>query len=282
MTDRPLHPALGRGNVAVITGAASGIGLAAAIRFAALGLRVVLADRDQQKLDAGQKMLPAGAESLLRVVDVANRASVDGLAAAVAERFGPVSVLMKNAGVGGGGDALAAPEAWTRVLGVNLFGVLYGVHAFVRAMVDGTLPGLVINTGSKQGVTQPPGDTAYNVSKSGVKALTEGLAHTLRNETAGRVSAHLLIPGFTFTGMTAGRLASQPPGAWSPDQVVTRLLEGIARDEFYILCQDNETTREMDEKRILWAAQDIIQNRPALSRWHPDYAEAFKAYMAGT
>lgn len=281
MTDHPLHPALARGNLAVITGAAGGIGLAAAIRFAALGLKLVLADRDEDKLEAARQALPAGTEALIHAVDVADRTSVEALATAVRERFGPVSVLMNNAGVGGGGSALAAPEAWTRVLGVNLFGVLHGVQAFVPAMVGSTLPGLVINTGSKQGITQPPGDTAYNVSKSGVKALTEGLAHTLRSETAGRVRAHLLIPGFTYTGMTAARLTSQPAGAWSPDQVVSRMLDGIARDEFYILCQDNETTREMDEKRILWAAQDITANRPALSRWHPDYAEAFKAYMAG-
>ncbi len=281
MTDQAIHPAIARGNTAVITGAASGIGLAAAQRFAALGLRVVLADRDQDKLAAAEAALPAGTESFIQTINVADRASVEGLAVAVTQRFGPVSVLMNNAGVGGGGNALAAPEAWERVLGVNLFGVLHGVQAFVPAMVSGNFPGLVINTGSKQGITQPPGDTAYNVSKSGVKALTEGLAYTLRNETAGRVSAHLLIPGFTYTGMTAARLPTQPPGAWTPDQVVTRMFEGVARNEFYILCQDNETTREMDDKRILWAAQDITENRPALSRWHPDYAEAFKAYMAG-
>lgn len=280
MTDQPIHPALARGNTAVITGAASGIGRAAALRFAALGLRLVLADRDPDKLAAVEQALPAGSDALIQALDVADRAAVEALAKATAERFGTVSVLMNNAGVGGGGNALAAPEAWTRVLGVNLFGVLHGVQAFVPAMVAGSLPGLVINTGSKQGITQPPGDTAYNVSKSGVKALTEGLAHTLRTETGGRVSAHLLIPGFTYTGMTGGRHTSQPPGAWSPDEVVTRMLEGIARNEFYILCQDNETTREMDVKRILWAAGDITENRPALSRWHPDYAEAFKAYMA--
>ena len=102
------------------------------------------------------------------------------------------------------------------MLGVNLMGVLHGVQSFVPAMVEGDAPGLVINTGSKQGITQPPGDTAYNVSKSGVKALTEGLAHTLREKTGGRVSAHLLLPGFTYTGMIARFVAEQPPGAWLP------------------------------------------------------------------
>ena len=159
---------------------------------------------------------------------------------------------MNNAGVGGGGDALSNPEGWTRVLGVNLFGVLHGVQAFVPAMAERGAPGLVVNTGSKQGITWPPGDTAYNVSKAGVKALTEGLAHTLRNRPGCRVTAHLLIPGFTYTGMTR-RVPQRPPGAWTPEQVVDRMLEGIARGDFYLLCEDNETTRELDEKRVLWA-----------------------------
>lgn len=111
------------------------------------------------------------------------------------------------------------------------------------------------------------------------RSLTEGLAHSLRDKTAGRVTAHLLIPGFTYTGMIAKHVPQQPPGAWTSDQVVDRMFEGLARGEFYILCQDKETTREQDERRILWAAQDIVQNRPALSRWHPDYAAEFAAYM---
>ena len=115
--------------------------------------------------------------------DVADLGSVQALAKAAAERCGPVSVLIANAGHGGGGDALSNPDGWTRVLGTNLFGVLHCVQSFVPAMVASDRPGLVINTGSKQGITQPPGDTAYNVSKAGVKALTEGLAHTLREQT---------------------------------------------------------------------------------------------------
>jgi NAD(P)-dependent dehydrogenase (short-subunit alcohol dehydrogenase family) len=185
---------------------------------------------------------------------------------------------MNNAGVGGGGDALSNPDGWERVLGVNLMGPIYGVQAFVPTMVDSGAPGLVINTGSKQGITQPPGDTAYNVSKSGVKALTEGLAHTLR-QAGGQISAHLLIPGFTFTGMTRKRIADQPPGAWTAEQVVERMLEGIGRREFYILCQDNETTLEQDRKRILWATGDLVENRPALSRWHPEWAAAFTRFL---
>jgi hypothetical protein len=94
------------------------------------------------------------------------------------------------------------------------------------------------------------------------------------------VSAHLLVPGFTYTGLTAKRIASKPPSAWSAEQVVEEMLTAVGRGDFYILCPDNETTRAMDEKRIAWAAGDLIHNRPALSRWHPDYKEAFDAFMA--
>ena len=275
-----LHPALAAGKVAVVTGAASGIGLAAARRFAALGMRVWLGDRDEAHLS--DVIARAGSHAVDgAVVDVSDPASVAAFAAAATRRFGAISLLMNNAGIGGGGDALSNPDGWARVLGVNFLGVLHGVQAFVPTMADSGAPGLVVNTGSKQGITQPPGDTAYNVSKSAVKALTEGLAHTLRNRAGCKVTAHLLIPGFTYTGIVASRFPERPPGAWTPEQVVDRLLDGIAADEFYILCQDNETTREQDQKRILWAAQDLIEGRPALSRWHPDWKDAFDRFMAG-
>jgi NAD(P)-dependent dehydrogenase (short-subunit alcohol dehydrogenase family) len=273
-----IHPAIAAGNVAVITGGANGIGFALAKRLAALGMKIVLADRDNEEL-----ALAAGelGDVVTVETDVADLASVQTLARLVADRLGPVSVLMNNAGHGGGGDALSNPEGWARVLGTNLFGVLHGVQTFVPAMVESDRPGLVINTGSKQGITQPPGDTAYNVSKSGVKALTEGLAHTLREKTGGRITAHLLIPGFTYTGIMKKHFAEQPAAAWTPDQVAETALDGISRESFYLWCLDNETSREQDEKRVLWHAQDMIEDRPALSRWHPDYKQAFADFMKG-
>jgi hypothetical protein len=89
----------------------------------------------------------------------------------------------------------------------------------------------------------------------------------------------LLIPGFTYTANAARRIPTRPAAAWTPEEVAARLIQGIERNEFYILCQDNETTRDQDERRILWAAGDLVENRPALSRWHPDYEEAFEAFM---
>ncbi|MFD1189263.1 SDR family NAD(P)-dependent oxidoreductase [Phenylobacterium conjunctum] len=274
-----VHPALTPGKIAVITGGASGIGLAAAKRFATLGLKVCIADANPDALDKASAEL--GDAGLAVRVDVSDRASVEALADRVEAELGPVAVLMNNAGVGGGGDALSNPDGWLRVLGVNLMGVVNGTQVFGPAMAGGGAPGLIINTGSKQGVTCPPGDTAYNVSKAGVKALTEGLAHTLRNREGCQVSAHLLVPGFTYTGMIAARVPQQPPGAWTPDQVVDRLLDGIGRGEFYIWCEDNETPRALDEKRVLWNANDIVENRPALSRWHPDWKDRFEAFVRG-
>ena len=112
-----------------------------------------------------------------------------------------------------------------------------------------------------------------------MKALTEGLAHQLRNVEGGQVSAHLLIPGYTFTGMTA-RSPEKPPAAWSAEQVIDFMVEAMGKGDFFILCPDNDVTREMDEKRVRWAADDLILNRPALSRWHPDHKAAFETFMA--
>ena len=276
----PRHPAIRPGAVAVVTGGASGIGLAAARRFGAAGMRVLLADRDAAALDAAVAGLSAeGIAARGQVTDVSRRDDIVALKAA-ADAEGPVGVLMNNAGREGGGGILAGPEVWEATLATNLVGVVHGVQVFLPDMLTGDSPAAIVNTGSKQGITLPPGDTAYNVSKAALKALTESLAHDLLS-TGGRVSAHLLIPGFTFTGFTRRRgAAEKPAGAWTADQVAGALIEGMGQGTFYILCPDNEVDRATDLKRIRWAAGDLLENRPALSRWHPDFAAAFAAHMA--
>jgi NAD(P)-dependent dehydrogenase (short-subunit alcohol dehydrogenase family) len=272
------HPALAPGRVAVITGAASGIGLAAARRFASLGMKLCLADLSSDALE--RAAAEVGATDLLTVpTDVSSLESMQALKDTAYAAFGEVAVLMNNAGTAPGGGPWDHIDRWKRVLDVNLWGVIHGVQTFVPAMLAQKTPGAIVCTGSKQGITCPPGDTAYNVSKAGVKVLTEALAHSLRNEEGNRLSAHLLIPGSTFTGMTARGRAEKPPGAWMPDQVIDMLVEGMAHGDFYILCPDNEVTREIDNRRITWAAQDITQNRPPLSRWHADYKEAFDRFL---
>ena len=273
-----------RGRGAIITGGASGIGLATAKRLAAMGMRVCIADLDTASLDAAAKELTAvasgGAADVLAVrTDVSSTAEIDRLAEAAFTQFGDIAFLMNNAAAFQGGDVFSDLDQWRHVIDVNLFGVLNGTNRIARAMVERKRPGAIVNTGSKQGITQPPGNTAYNVSKAAVKSITEGLAHTLRNTPGCQITAHLLIPGFTYTGTMRRRMADKPAAAWLPEQVADRLIEGVTRGEFYILCQDNETTRDQDERRILWAAGDIVENRPALSRWDPKYKSAFAEFM---
>lgn len=267
------HAAFVPGAVAVITGGASGIGLAAAQKLAALGLRVVIADRSEAKVE--------GDNIVSRVCDVSKRSDLEALEAFVTERYGGTDVLMNNAGISPATSITGPLADWEALLGVNLWGVIHGTQVFLPSMLKRGRPGLVINTGSKQGITTPPGNPAYNVSKAGVKAFTEALEHELRNTKDAKIRAHLLIPGFVFTGLTARGRTEKPEGAWTAEQTVDFMLEKIERGDFYILCPDNEVSRELDEKRILWAAGDIVENRPPLSRWHPDYAEPFKAYLAG-
>jgi len=279
------HPALSRDQVAVITGGASGIGLAAATRFAGLGMRVCIADLGEDRLAQAAAAVRAGtpggqADVLTVATDVSNIDDVARLEFRVREHFGGTDVLMNNAGISGSA-MFGPPESWQRILGVNLWGVINGSQVFAPGMIASGRRGLIINTGSKQGITTPPGDPAYNVSKAGVKAFTEALQHELRNAAGGRLSAHLLIPGFVYTALTAKGRSEKPAGAWTPEQTVDFMIERLDAGDFYILCPDNDVPRRLDERRILWAAGDIVENRPALSRWHPDYADAFARFVEG-
>jgi NAD(P)-dependent dehydrogenase (short-subunit alcohol dehydrogenase family) len=280
------HAAMSSDNVAVITGGASGIGLASAMRFASLGMKVCIADVGKEKLGQAATMLkeaaPGGAASVMtETVDVSRVEDVTRLEAAVRARFGGTDILMNNAGISPGSTILGPAENWQRLLAVNLWGVIHGTQTFAPHMIERGRPGLIINTGSKQGITTPPGNPAYNVTKAGVKAFTEALQHELRNTKGARLSAHLLIPGFVFTGLTANGRTEKPAAAWTPEQTVDFMVERIEAGDFYILCPDNDVPRSLDERRILWAAGDIVENRPPLSRWHPDYAEAFAAFAKG-
>src|SRR5882757_5989270 len=251
------HAAMSPNNVAVITGGASGIGLAAAMRFARLGMKVCIADLGTNRLAEAETRLASAAP--------------DGVA----------DILMNNAGIQPGSTIFGPSENWQRILGVNLWGVIHGTQIFAPHMIERGRPGLIINTGSKQGITTPPGNPAYNVSKAGVKAFTEALQHELRNTPGCQVSAHLLIPGFVFTGLTANGRTEKPAAAWTAEQTVDFMIEHITAGDFYILCPDNDVPRQLDEKRMLWAAGDIVENRPPLSRWHKDYGDAFAAFVKG-
>lgn len=295
---------LAAGNVAVITGASSGIGLAVAKHCAALGMKVFLADNDETELTSAASEVAAlakgGAGDVVAVpVDVSDPTAVARLKDSAFAATGSVSFLMNNAGVGRGGGALAPLKDWQRTVDVNTWGPIHGCQAFVPAMKASGKPGLIINTGSKQGITMPPGNLAYNVSKAALKAYTEGLEHELRSEPDGKLSCALLVPGWVNTSimLKSTRAAAQAAGeefnvdkvffhegkpaagAWMPKQVVDYMLSELDKGRFYIICPDNDVDRETDNLRMTWAMQDVTQDRAPLSRWHPDYKEDFEAFL---
>ncbi|MCX8253305.1 hypothetical protein RHAL1_03843 [Beijerinckiaceae bacterium RH AL1] len=276
------HPVLAPRNVAVVTGGASGLGLAAAKAFLKLGLRVAIADRPGDRLAAAEQELGKIGVALAVPTDVADRTSLQHLEATVRDQLGSIDLLMNNAGIQPGSDIFGPEKAWADIIAINLMGVVNGTHVMAPGMIAQGTPALIINTGSKQGITTPPGDPAYNVAKAGVKAFTEALQHHLRNQEGCKVSAHLFIPGFVFTGLTAKGRTEKPEAAWTPEQTIDFMIESLERGDFYILCPDNDVPRAKDERRILWAAGDIVENRPPLSRWHPDYKDAFEAFATKT
>lgn len=267
------------GSVAVVTGAASGIGLAAAHRFAAMGFKVALVDLPGDSLDSAcREVAKSGGPVMDFGCDVSDLAQVQAMAQAVQAKWGDVSIVMNNAGIQPGSTVLDERN-WQKVMAVNLWGIIHGCQTFVPEMLKHGKPGLIINTGSKQGITTPPGDPAYNVAKAGVKVYSEALQHQLRNMPDCALSVHLLIPGFVYTPLTANGRAEKPEAAWMPDQTIDFMMKSLSHGDFYILCPDNDVSRALDEKRIAWAAGDIVENRPPLSRWHKDYADAFRDYL---
>ena len=265
------HPALTAGNVAVLTGAGLGIGRALAQRFSAMGLHVALLDVDAEQLHQTQALLPGDACAIL--CDVAEIEALEHARDRILSTWNrPPAVIVNNAvtRIGRGMDADLAD--WRRSVEINLWGVINGVRTFLPDLLTAGSPGMVVNVGSKQGITNPPGHPVYNLAKAAVKSYTESLAHVLRQDPDCQVSAHLLVPGWTTTGLN-----DHKPGAWLPEQVVDTLLEATARGSFYIVCPDDEVSPAQDNARILWGAEDITQDRPALSRWHPDWSERFKA-----
>ncbi len=271
------HPAISQDRVAVITGGASGIGLATAQLLAEHGMRICISDIDEAALDLASALLPRG--TLTITTDVSDAASVEKLKDQVLAEFGEIAILMNNAGRGRGGGAFNNPAGWHAVLGTNLWGVINGLQVFTQLMIDQGSPCAIINTGSKQGITNPPGDAAYNVSKAGIKTVTEHLAHELRNTPGCSVTAHLLVPGFTYTGLINKRISEKPAAAWTPEEVAAELITRMGLGDFYIICPDNDVTPDIDAARIQWNTDDLIHNRPALSRWHQDYEAAFREFV---
>ncbi|HWJ97800.1 MAG TPA: SDR family NAD(P)-dependent oxidoreductase [Acidimicrobiales bacterium] len=219
------------GKVAVVTGAASGIGLAMVQAFVAEGMQVVMADIEAEALEKAAAELPEGTEVLTVVCDVADPAQVDGLRDAAVERFGTAHVVCNNAGVSAGGPIwLAGDDEWDWVLGVNLRGVISGVRAFTPLLIDQG-EGHIVNTASMAGLVSAPLMGVYNVSKHGVVTLSETLAAELEMVGASGVGVSVLCPGWVRTRIhEAGRnrpASAEPTSVETMDESMRELIAGV-------------------------------------------------------
>jgi len=245
------------GKVAVITGAASGIGRAFAERFAAAGMKLVLADVEKEPLEAVSAALAEGGSEIeSAVIDVREPSALAGLAERCEARFGGAHLLCNNAGVGVGGPMWeVTPKDWDWIIGVNLVGVINGIHAFVPSMVASGEPGHVVNTASIAGLTCPAFLGPYNVTKHAVVALSESLLNDFR-ATGASIGVSVLCPGWVQTRIhesdrnkPAGTPAdSSDPnldamrkvlgdlvsGGITPQQVAEQVLEAVLDDRFWI------------------------------------------------
>lgn len=266
-----------RDRVAVVTGGASGIGLAMARAFAGRGARLVLADVDEAALAAAEKQLAEeGAEVLGVRTDVTRREEVAALADAAFERFGATHIVCNNAGIAVLGSVANAPdEVWQKSMAVNFWGVVHGVDAFVPRLIEQKQGGHVVNTASMAGLVGMQYLGIYCVTKFAVVGLSESLERELRPHDIG---VHVLCPMIVATniGANSARVmglpppaepgpdatpgdAAPPPGAMkggviAPEQVGRRVVAAIERARLYILTHPEQ--REILKRR--WQRQDAV------------------------
>jgi NAD(P)-dependent dehydrogenase (short-subunit alcohol dehydrogenase family) len=252
------------GKVAVVTGAASGIGLALAERFASAGMHVVLADVDDAGLTAAAEKLAArGVETLTVRTDVSDEASVQALAAAAVARFGTVHVVCNNAGVMSSADPWFGPlSAWTWLLGVNLWGVIHGVRAFLPVLAAQG-EGHIVNTASIAGL-YPGFGAAYDATKHAVVAITDDLYTSMR-QAGLPIGVSVLCPGWVRTGILDAQrnwptgLGDEPPAALGADVVL------------------GHVRRVIDEGMPPAAVADLVANAVEAERFwvlpHPEFVD---------
>ena len=247
-------------------------------------MNLVLLDINEAALSKARESIASdeSTKTTTHVLDVSSIAAWKDLAPQILiQNPQGIDFLMLNAGAAprptAGKSFWEDPKSFEKTFAINTLGYTNGLATFLHSVTqEKDAKRAVVLTGSKQGITNPPGNPAYNASKAAVRTIAEHLSFDL-STTAPNVSVHLLIPGWTHTGLTA-RSEEKPAGAWAPEQVAEFMAKKIAEDAFYILCPDNEVTEELDRKRILWTANDIVKGRPPLNRWRKDWKE--KAQLA--
>jgi NAD(P)-dependent dehydrogenase (short-subunit alcohol dehydrogenase family) len=277
-----------QGKVAVVTGAASGIGRALAERCAKEEMKVVLADIEEQALmQASRDLAAQGAQVLAVPTDVSQAGEVETLARKAFETYSAVHLLFNNAGVGAGKSAWESSLAdWEWVLGVNLWGVIHGIHFFVPRMLEQRSEGHIVNTASMAGLTYGPGQSIYKVSKHGVVSLSETLYYELALRGAS-LKVSVLCPGLVSTNIldaqrnrparlqdasvkeplspqaeaVVQRFQQAVREAMPPGQVADIVFEAIREERFYIL------THPTWKAAIQVRMEDMLQERnPTLPR----------------
>lgn len=275
------HPVFRKGATALITGAASGIGLATAHFCYSRGMNLVLLDVYEHSLLEVASHLPSTSETRTSIfhLDVSDTNAWKVLQQSISTMHPDgIDFLMLNAGCSvepqAGKTVWQDPEYFARTLAVNTLGYTNGIAILLDTIKNGkeSKPRAITLTGSKQGITNPPGNPAYNASKAAVKSIAEQLSFHLHADHP-EISVHLLVPGWTYTGFSAARFPTKPDGAWAPEQVVNYMNRKMAGGVFYIVCPDNEVSEETDRKRIVWSSGDVVYERPPLSRWRADWKE---------
>lgn len=264
------------------------MGLAVAKLCAKHGMKVAIADRNDHTLSLAKKSL-SGSDVETYNMDVSELSQMQSLREKVQQRFGGVDFLMLNAGMAERGKSWEDHGYFQRVMATNLFGVINGINVFLPAVqqrASEKRPTSIVITGSKQGITNPPGNAAYNASKAAVVSLAQQLSYDLRDATT---TVHLLVPGWAFTGLSGnepGKEAEKPAGAWWPEQVADYMHQKMGEEDksgkgkFYIICPDNDVTWDKDRRRMMWTMGDIVYERQPLSRWREEYKEEAEKGMA--
>ena len=269
------------GKNALITGAASGVGLAVAKLCASHGMNLHLVDNNSSALTEAKNGITTKGTLETHTLDVASLDDWSSLKSTLDKSNTKLDFLHLNAGIGAKGD-------WTdssyfhKIFDVNFFGVINGINTFVpHFQNDSSDAKAIVVTGSKQGITNPPGNPAYNASKSALKSITEHLSFDLAKSSP-KTSVHLLVPGWTFTGLTGGgSTKAKPDGAWSAEQVADFLYKKMGEGKFYVMCPDNDVDWETDRKRMMWTMGDVVYERQPQSRWRDEFKEEATKTMDG-
>jgi NAD(P)-dependent dehydrogenase (short-subunit alcohol dehydrogenase family) len=261
------------GKNALITGAASGVGLAVAKLCASHGMNLHLVDNNSSALTEAKDGITTKGTLETHTLDVASLDDWASLKSTLDKSNTKLDFLHLNAGIGAKGD-------WTdssyfhKIFDVNFFGVINGINTFVPHFQNNSSDAkAIVVTGSKQGITNPPGNPAYNASKSALKSITEHLSFDLAKSSPS-TSVHLLVPGWTFTGLTGGgSTKTKPDGAWSAEQVADFLYKKMGEGKFYVMCPDGDVDWETDRKRMMWTMGDVVYERQPQSRWRDEFKE---------